>query len=89
MSIDISHHLPAAPSPLMQRHVMARIEQTLTRRFEGVASAQTVRSTVRAVAAELKRGARMTTFLPALTEREAARRLQVTAPTDAGMAAAA
>ena len=89
MSIHTTHHLPAAPSPLMQRHVLQRVEESLARRFEGVATAETVRATVREVAAEIKRSARMTTFLPALTEREATRRLEAAAPAHAPLAAAA
>ncbi|MEX3564690.1 three-helix bundle dimerization domain-containing protein [Micrococcus endophyticus] len=88
MSINTTHHLPAAPSPLMQRHVLQRVEESLARRFDGVA-AETVRATVREVAAEFKRSARMTMFLPALTEREAARRLQAVTPAHEPMAAAA
>lgn len=89
MSINTTHHLPAAPSPLMQRHVLQRVEESLARRFDGVAAAETVRATVREVAAEFKRSARMTMFLPALTEREAARRLQAATPAHEPMAAAA
>ena len=90
MSISTNvHHLPTAPSPLMQRHVLKRVEETLLRRFEGTVTAETVRSTVREVVTDLKRGARITTFLPALAEREAARRLQVAAPAHEAMAAAA
>ena len=89
MSINTVHHLPAAPSSLMQRHVLKRVEETLARRFEGVATAEAVRTTVREVASELKRSARMTMFLPALTEREAARRLQAGAAAHAPLAAAA
>ena len=40
MSINTtSHHLPTAPSPLMQRHVLQRVEETLLRRFEGTVTA--------------------------------------------------
>lgn len=76
MSVQTAHHLPTTPSPLMQRHVLARVEEELTRRYAGTVPAETVRSTVREVAAELKDQARLTTFLPALTQNEAARRLQ-------------
>ena len=56
MSINTtSHHLPTAPSPLMQRHVLQRVEETLLRRFEGTVTAETVRSVVREVVADLKR----------------------------------
>ncbi|CVN00720.1 MULTISPECIES: three-helix bundle dimerization domain-containing protein [Micrococcus] len=90
MSINTtSHHLPATPSPLMQRHVLQRVEETLLRRFEGTVTAETVRSVVREVVADLKRGARITTFLPALAEREATRRLQAATPAHEAMAVAA
>ena len=53
MSINTtSHHLPATPSPLMQRHVLQRVEETLLRRFEGTVTAETVRSVVREVVAD-------------------------------------
>lgn len=71
-----THHLPTAPSPMMQRHVLARVEDKLARRFADAVPSETVRATVREVAAEFKQGARLTTFLPALTEHEAMRRLQ-------------
>lgn len=76
MSIQTAvNHPPSAPSALMQRRVLARVEDALTRRFDGAVPAETIRATVSAVAAELKADARMTTYLPALTEHEARRRL--------------
>lgn len=89
MSTQTAHHLPTAPSPLMQRHVLKRVEETLTRRFAETVPAETVRHTVREVAAELKAQARMTTFLPALTEHEATRRLASAAHAEQPLAAAA
>ena len=89
MTSQNSHHLPTAPSSLMQRRVLTRVEEGLQRRFAETVPAATVRATVREVAAELKQGARMTTFLPALTEREALRRLQQIAQAPAAQVAVA
>lgn len=73
---NTDHHLPTAPSPLMQRHVLARVENKLAQRFADEVPADAVRATVRAVVADLKAEARLTTFLPALAEHEAGRRLR-------------
>ncbi|MDY6054989.1 three-helix bundle dimerization domain-containing protein [Micrococcus sp.] len=80
MSIQhTDHHLPATLSPLMERRVLARVEDTLARRFAGALSAETVRATLRETVADLKAGARMTTFLPALAQHQAGERLETLA----------
>ena len=90
MSINTtSHHLPTAPSPLLHRPGLQPVAETLRRRVAGTGTAETVRSVVREVVADLKRGARITTFLPALAEREATRRLQAATPAYEAMAVAA
>lgn len=70
------HPMPTTPSPLMQRHVLARVTDTLVRRFDGAVAPAEVRATVEQAFADLKADARITTYLPALTEHEATRRLE-------------
>lgn len=73
------HPMPTTPSPLMQRHVLARVTDTLVRRFDGAVAPAEVRATVEQAFADLKADARITTYLPALTEHEATRRLEALA----------
>lgn len=89
MSINTtSHHLPTAPSPLMQRHVLQRVEETLLRRFEGTVTAETV-PLGRPRGRRRPQACACITFLPALAEREATRRLQAATPAHEAMAVAA
>lgn len=83
------HHMPTTPSPLMQRHVLARVTDTLVRRFDGAVAPADVRATVEQAYADLKAGARITTYLPALTEHEATRRLEAAAHAPARVTLAA
>lgn len=76
MTATTIHHLPTQPGTAMQQHVLDRVASGLARRFDGAVPAATVRATVADVAAELQAEARITTYLPALAERAARRRLE-------------
>lgn len=75
MSIHTDRHLPASADSDMQGRVLARVEAALARRVDGTVPAATVRSVVADVVAEFTAHARHTTYLPALVEHEAGRRV--------------
>ncbi|MGC5049115.1 three-helix bundle dimerization domain-containing protein [Micrococcus porci] len=84
-TLTTQHHMPVHPDTTMQQRVLERIAGTLIRRFDGSVPAADVRTTVAEVTAELEAEARLTTYLPALTEREALNRLEAMAAAPAQM----
>lgn len=66
---------PPIPGLLSPEHVLARVTDDLTRRFDGIFAAETVTRYVTETHTELARTSRITAHLPVLTARFAADRL--------------